>query len=218
MRVQDIIRSISTAINNASGNVLANHTGGRGPRGLSGPVPAAVALSLGGRDGDNSGINKIGVTGNIPQSITGGASNDYSQASPFGHDNSNSPGSGTSELYSFIRHVAQIEISAAAAAGGLRLTPDQATPQFANEADQLLAENGVLITQGSSSTVLNNVLINLHQSVVGDETNSALGFGSPMIGNNQFYKAQTIVVTGNTFQFDEPRNSNIRAQSRAYRS
>ncbi len=211
MRVQDIIRSISAAINGASSNVLANHTGGRGPQGLSGPVPAAVALSLGGRDGDNSGVNKVGL-GVIPQSITGTPSNDYFRLPGYGHDLATSPGSGTSELYSFIRHVAEIEISEAAAAGGLRLTPDQATPAFANEADQLLAENGVLITQGSSSTVLNNVFINLHQSVVGDETNTAFGFGSPMIGNNQFYKAQTIVVTSNTFQFDEPRNSNIRAQ------
>ena len=215
-RTQDIVRAISAAINLENNSALANHTGGRGPGGLSGPVPAVAAISLGGRDGDNSGINKIGL-GIIPQSILGIPSNDYTRLAGFGHNNTNSPntflnapGFGTSELYSFIQNVAQIDISPAAAAGGLRLTPDQATAQWANEADQLLAETGVLITQGSSSTVLNNVLINLHQSIVGDESDIN-GFGTRMF-DNEFYKEQTIVVTGNTFQFDEPRNSNIRAQ------
>ncbi len=207
MRVQDIIRTISASINSVNLSILTNHTGGRGPDGLSGPVAAVTALSLGGRDGDNSGVNKIGL-GPIPSSATGGVSNDYFRLPGYGHDNANSPGSGTSELYSFIRNVAHIEISAAATAAGLRLTPDQTTPQWASEANQLLAETGVLITQGSSSTVLNNVFINLHKSMVGEETNFA-GFGNVP---NQFYKAQTIVVTGNTFQYDEPRTTNIRAQ------
>ncbi len=87
------------------------------------------------------------------------------------------------------------------------MTPDQTTPQWATEADQVLAETGILITQGSSSTILNNVLLNIHQSIVGDESSIA-GFTA----GDQFYKTQALVVTGNTFQFDEPRNTNIRAQ------
>lgn len=119
----------------------------------------------------------------------------------FGHENSVAGGAGTTELYAFVRNAARIELSDQARAAGLRLTPDQATPAFATEADQLLVESGVLIAQGSSSTVLNNVFINLHKSVMSENTTP----GGP------FTKGQEVIVTGNTFQYDDGRNSRMRA-------
>ena len=184
-----------------------------------GPV---TAISLGGVDGDNSAILKNTLSP-IPSGFFGSQTSPYYDAGSsftgFGHNrlenNSNSigigstPGNATGELYALIKNAAKIEISAAAQARGLRLTPDQTVTAFANEADQLLAENGVLITQGSSSTALNNVFVNLHQSLVVEESNP-VGFGS-LTGTNGIYKAQKVVATGNTFQYDEPRNSEIRA-------
>jgi len=204
-RTQEISRSLATAI--SSTGTLLNHQNGNGPSGRSGPVPRVTGIALGGVSGDNAAINKIGF-GVIP-----GPTNDYQRLPGFGHDRretgGTSTGPGTSELYVLVQNAARIELSPEARAAGLRLTPDQATPGFATEADQLLAETGVLITQGASPTLLNNVFMNLHQSVVGDETSFG-GFGG-LAATNAFYKEQEIVVTGNVFQYDDPRNSRIRA-------
>ncbi len=207
-RVPDIMRAIADAIDRVVGvPALPNHSGGNGPDGRSGPVPRVTAIALGGVDGDN---------GAIPKTLM----SDYTTG--FGHNrlenlsssvptsNGWSDGAGTSELYAYIKNAARIEVSPAARAAGLRLTPDAATPNYATQADQLLAENGVLITQGASPTLMNNVFMNLHQSVVVEET-AAGGFGA----NAQvdaFYKQMAVVVTGNAFQWDESRNSLIRAE------
>ncbi|HBJ34818.1 MAG TPA: hypothetical protein DDZ51_08655, partial [Planctomycetaceae bacterium] len=195
-RTQEIMRAIAASIS-ATGTLL-NHQSGNGPDGRSGPVPRVSAVALGGQSGDNTGINKTFLT-------------DYGTG--FGHNRletgDGSTGVGTSELYVLVERAARIELSTAARNGGLRLTPDQVVTGFATEADQLLAENGVLITQGASPTLLNNVFVNLHQSVVGEET-ATFGFGA-LAPVNAFYKQQAIVVTGNVFQYDEFRNSQIRA-------
>lgn len=219
-RVQEISRAMAAAINRVINGraVLANHFGSNGPDGRNGPIPPVNAIALGGASGDNAAINKIGL-GVIP-----GPTNDYQRLPGFGHNRREIPGSvvgnigtvgglsdgsGTSELYVLVQNAARIELSAEARNAGLRLTPDQATPAFATEADQLLAETGVMITQGASPSLVNNVFMNLHQSIVGDETAFA-GFGVNA-ATNLFYKEQQIVVTGNVFQYDDPRNSRIRA-------
>ncbi|TVP99517.1 MAG: hypothetical protein EA381_09680 [Planctomycetaceae bacterium] len=207
-RVPDIMRAIADAIDRVVGGVpvLPNHTLNNGPEGRNGPILPVTAVALGGRSGDNGAINKVFIS-------------DYGTG--FGHNRLESgsaslptaggwsDGAGTSELYALVKNAARIELSPAARAAGLRLTPDQATPAFATQADQLLAETGVLITQGASPTLVNNVFINLHQSIVADETNPA-GFGQAA-QVNFFYKSQDVIVTGNAFQYDEPRNSRIRA-------
>ncbi len=209
-RVPDIMRAIADAVDRVVGGTPAmpNHTGNNGPDDRNGPITRVTATALGGIDGNNGAI----VTYFLPSDYASGG---------FGHNrlenlsnsvptaNGWSDGAGTSELYVYINNAAKIELSPAARSAGLLFTPDASTPAFATQADQLLAENGVLITQGASPTLMNNVFINLHQSVVVEETNRA-GFGV-LAQVDTFYKQQAVVVTGNTFQYDESRNSRIRA-------
>lgn len=190
-RTPEISRAISAAIDGTI--ALLNHQAGNGPGGRSGPITRVTSDAFGGSAGANGAI----VTTSFPPDYPGG----------FGHDNTltggGPGGSATTELYAFVRNAARIELSDAARAAGLRLTPDQATPGFATEADQLLVETGVFITQGSSSTLLNNVFINLHKSVMSEQV-----LPDPIFG---FTKDQEVIVTGNTFQYDDGRNSRMRS-------
>lgn len=207
-RVPEIMQAIAQAIGRTVSGIpaLPNHERGNGPGGITGPIGRVTAMALGGASGANNGLNLFGYT-------------DY--GSGFGHNRLEnlssslttsggwSSGSATSELYVLVEKAARIELSDAARNAGLRLTPDYATPAYATEADQLLAENGVLVTQGASPTLVNNVFVNLHQSVVVEES-AWNGFGG-LVSANEIFRPQEVVVTGNVFQYNETRNSRIRA-------
>ena len=102
---------------------------------------------------------------------------------------------GSTEQWVFIENVAKIELSPEAVAAGLSLTPiDDGDPDVNGDADrvveddvdQLLTETGLLITAGASPTALNNVFLNLDDSLV--EVAS---------------KPQEVIVVGNVFQYAE---------------
>ncbi|TWU25140.1 hypothetical protein Pla52o_14380 [Novipirellula galeiformis] len=185
-QMPDIIEAIAQAINFAAGvnnGLLENHVRGNGPGGISGPIQRVSALALGGRDGNNASVATFNLTGD--------------RASGFGHDRLTTPGDGTTELYAVINNVAKIELSAAARNAGLRLDPVEG-----RDTDQLLNETGIMIAGGASPAILNNVLVNLHESVVIEETN-LFGFGQ---FSNSHVKPmdQDTVVVGSVFQFDQP--------------
>ena len=227
-RTPDIMRAIQEAVEGVQDPIadidiptIPNHESGNGPQGRSGPITRATATALGGRSGANAGI--VDLTRQATPShwrLENGS--DFTSA--FGHNrredlkNSFVPsdtlvtGDGTTELYVLWENIAEIELSPGAIAAGLKLTPDSTKPQFSSESDQLLAENGILLTEGTSSTILNNVIVNTHQSIVSDET-SRFGFGANLVNStngNVATKLQEVVVVGNAFQHDEPRNSQIR--------
>jgi hypothetical protein len=103
---------------------------------------------------------------------------------------------GSTEQYVLIENVAKIELSPEAIAAGLLLTPiDDGDPQngpfdfdriVENDVDQIVRETGLLITNGASPTALNNVFLNLDDSLV--EIAS---------------KPQEVIVVGNVFQHAE---------------
>lgn len=217
-RTQEIMRAISSAINRTINGlpVVGNHVGGNGPEGRSGPLPRVQAIPLGGAAANNGDINRIGF-GAIP-----GNTNLYSRTPGFGHDrretgggltqqgvtsNGLSDGAGTSELFVQIYNAARIQLSPAARAGGLRVGPDLTENLFSDQSGQLIPEAGIMVMQGASPTIVNNVLMNLHQSIVADES-AVGGFGRGAASNN-FYKDQAIVMTGNVFQYDESRTSRM---------
>ncbi|MFG0261053.1 MAG: hypothetical protein ACF788_01495, partial [Novipirellula sp. JB048] len=182
----DIIEAIAQAINvaaNSNNSLLENHARFNGPGGISGPIGRASALALGGSDGNNSSVAQINLTGD--------------RGSGFGHNRLTTPGNGTTELYAVIRNVAKIELSPQARAAGLRLDP-----VAGRDTDQLLNETGIMIAGGASPAMLNNVLVNLHESIVIEETNR-FGFGQ---FTNQHIKPmhENAVVVGSVFQFDQP--------------
>ena len=235
-RTQDIMRAIANAVTGLQDPVarfdfapLPNHEDLNGPNGRSGPISRARALALGGRDGDNIGINNLSDPSRRPGidrdlfPLHYILQNDSDFEFGFGHDRREGPrlvsivprntltdGFGTSELYVLLENIADIELSPGAIAAGLKLTPDQAKPEFADNADQLVTEHGIWVTNGASPTVLNNVLANLHQSVVVDET-SFIGFGKRVdtVGDLTVKPAE-VVLAGSIFQHDESRNSEIR--------
>ena len=111
--------------------------------------------------------------------------------------NSPTDGAGTTELFVLINNAAEITFNDVALAAGFSLEP-----QPGRDADQLINETGILAAGGASPAVLNNVLVNLHESVVIEET-AIRGFGRPD-SENVHLKPMEAVAVGNAFQFDEP--------------
>ncbi|QEG01721.1 Thermophilic serine proteinase precursor [Stieleria maiorica] len=237
-RVPDIMRSIANAINGYLNNpAMPNHEVGNGPDGRDGPVTRVEAQALGGTYGDNIGINNmIRQSGcdlflNIdacPYGIFG--SIDFTTG--FGHDRRESgsldivpngtftDSRGTNELYVLIDNAAKIELSPEARAAGLKLGPDNSrlangdlrNSEFATESDQLLAEQGIYVGSGVSASILNNVVVNTHQSMVKEES-SVFGFGGRIDAQNPdiSIKQGNVVAAGNAFQYDDYRNTQMRS-------
>ncbi len=229
-RVPDIMRAIALAINGYLNNpALPNHELGNGPDGRSGPVSRVKAQALGGSYGDNLGIDTV-TTRSIPGQISptfpfppfpGGG---FDFTTGFGHDRRESLNSvsivtdgafndsrGTTELYVLIERAARIELSPEAIQAGLKLSPDHSRPVNSTESDQLLTEFGVLLSAGASGAVLNNTIVNTHQSVVRDES-SPFGFGGRIdtLNPDQNRKPGQVTLTGNAFQYDDERTTQIR--------
>ena len=156
-----------------------------------GAILPGSAQALGGVSGANAGLVASPVA---TDDSTGG----------FGHIPSGDAGaeiftaaSGSTEQWVFIENVAKIELSPEAVAAGLQLTPiDDGDPPaevpvdadrvVEDDVDQLIKETGLLITAGASPTALNNVFVNLDDSLV--EVAS---------------KPQEVIVVGNVFQYAE---------------
>ncbi|HBV63757.1 MAG TPA: peptidase, partial [Rhodopirellula sp.] len=154
-----------------------------------GAILPGSAQALGGASGANVGLVASPVA---TDDSTGG----------FGHIPSGNAGaeiftaaSGSTEQWVFIENVAKIELSPEAVAAGLQLTPiDDGDPPgpvdadrvVEDDVDQLIKETGLLITAGASPTALNNVFVNLDDSLV--EVAS---------------KSQEVIVVGNVFQYAE---------------
>ncbi|TWU06030.1 tandem-95 repeat protein [Stieleria varia] len=206
----DIMREISGGINLAvvqgvTNTPLANHESLNGPGGISGPITRVRAQALGGIDGDNAGLNNLTRTGlpirmvHRPSSATNGPT-DFQRG--FGHDRLTSGGNGTTEQYVFVENAAKIEILA----GPLTLDP-----VAGRDTDQLINETGVMVAGGASPALLNNVFLNLHESVVVEETYNG-GFNAGAPGFDNHVKPMEVVVVGNTFQHDEPLPTRIAVQ------
>ena len=199
-RIPDVMRTISGQINGVVGSpfgpqpVLPNinyQTYGDSAVSNFGAVLPGTAQALGGVAGSNPGLVPTPVFPFILQTDdnTGG----------FGHI----PGggaevfdgaSGSTEQWVFIENVAKIELSPEAIAAGLTLEPIDDDPAYGvdfdniveNDVDQIIRETGLLITNGASPTALNNVFLNLDDSLV--EIAS---------------KPQEVIVVGNVFQHAE---------------
>ena len=175
-RVQDIVSAIEFALTGTLNGspILPN----------GGPIPRVEAEALGGPAGGGPGtFNQLGLY--APDFNTGG----------FGHRRL-TPASrtGSTELYVFAELISEIELSQEAAAAGLRLDPlpDRDTDQAINEA-------GVISAGGASTTLVNNVFLNLHESNYVEETHP-LGFG-----RGDFHpKPGEVIIVGSVFQHDEP--------------
>ncbi len=237
-RVPDIMRATAHAINGYLNNpAVPNHEVGNGPDGRDGPIKRVEAQALGGSFGDNVGIHNLQRENgcdlflNIdacPYGIFGSIDFQYG----FGHDRAESGGGdvvpngtftdsrGTTELYLLVENAAKIELSPEARAAGLKLGPDNSrlangdlrNPEFATESDQLLAEQGIHIASGVSASILNNVVVNVHQSIVKEES-SVFGFGGRIdtLNPDISVKQGSVVASGNAFQYDDYRNTQMRS-------
>ncbi|MDF1840178.1 MAG: tandem-95 repeat protein [Rubripirellula sp.] len=206
-QVPDIMRAIADAVNGIQ-NVaeaidfpaIPNYELGtdgvedNGLDGVTGPIHRGRALALGGDDGNNTTLNQQAL--NNSQTLINDVTGLYD-----------------TELYVLFQNIASIELSPAARAAGLTLSPDAAKPQFAQNSDQLIAEAGIWVTSGASPTVLNNAISNVHQSMLVEESNF-LGFGKRVsVFGDEFIKQQEVFLTGTAFQHDEERNSEIRSDA-----
>ncbi|QDV42647.1 hypothetical protein Enr13x_24960 [Stieleria neptunia] len=212
----DIMRAISDAIEPRVGNLRVNYGANAHPlpnndtTEVPGPIARVRATALGGYESDNQGIvntTRRGLENGVLMTHRDGFGNtvDHDFHSTivldqdtigYGHDRRTTAGSGTTENYVFVENAAKIELSPEAIAAGLRLDP---APGF--DIDQVINETGIMVTAGASPAILNNVLLNLHESVVVEETHSP-GFSA--VGGDQQVKPMEVVVVGSVFQHDEP--------------
>ncbi|TWU47287.1 hypothetical protein Poly51_50860 [Rubripirellula tenax] len=212
-RVADVVQAIAYAI---SGDAFARNAGlpnpplpndefANGPDGASGPLGAVLATSLGGIEGNSTGLRTFPLTGDFNTSF--GHNRTLAQVGSGGFAGTSTLGSGVSELYVLVERAANITISPEAAAAGLRLDPAEGL-----NIDQLLPETGILLTGGSSGTVVNNVFSNLHQGFV-DEYATFTGFFNVTNNNPNVHPKPAIsVVTANVFQHIETANNVFRQQ------
>ncbi|MCG8653757.1 MAG: ribosome-recycling factor, partial [Pirellulales bacterium] len=201
-RVPDVARAIELAITRVINNIPVVPNGG--------PIPAAEAQALGGASGNGAGLSQFPLDF---FGLNGLYFLDFN-TNGFGHDRTTqrpqvisdpvaflSDGAGSTEQYVFVEKVAEIEISPQAAAAGLRLDP-----QPGRDTDQLINETGVSISGGASPTLLNNVFLNLHESLVVEETRFG-GFGPDNRGPDNQPKPMEVIVVGSIFQHDETVNT-----------
>ena len=215
--LSDIMRAISAAMEpyNSGGSPLPNNQGNAAP----GPIARVRATALGGFEGENEGINnpiREGLeftpilhrdgspanpgTGTSDFDTFKGNRGGFGINDGFGHDRRYSPGDGTTERYVFLENAAQVELHNQA--GFFTLDPDPG-----RDTDQLINETGIMVTPGSSPALLNNVLINLHESVVISESTASgarVGTGSPA---DQNLKPVEVVAVGTLFQYDETQTT-----------
>ena len=147
-----------------------------------GEFPQVPALTGSPEFQDGFGHNRTHQVGSIGRS---GRIVDFSVLGGF---------NGTTELYVLMERIADIEFSDGAVEGGFGLDPVPGS-----RADQLLPETGLMLTGGSSATVLNNVFSNLHQPLVREATFES-GFSSA--GPDLTLKPADVIVSANTFQYD----------------
>lgn len=224
-RVPDIMRALARAINGNTnqGDIFVPNE--------DTAVNPGRAIALGGIAGDNSGIrNLTRENGFGPLHTYGAPTSDFFRG--FGHDRLDNPGApntltgglGTTELYVLINNIADVQFNDLARQSGFVLGPDETDGQSSQESDQLLTEHGVLVAGGASPTLVNNVIVNTHQSIVREET-SISGFGArlaaPFPDHNQrllsdrYLKPMEVIVSATVFQHDEPRNTAMRANINA---
>ncbi|MCC9644859.1 pre-peptidase C-terminal domain-containing protein [Rhodopirellula sp. JC740] len=229
-RTPEIMVALQNAINGAgvadnptlTSPPLPNHEFNNGPLdddigATSGPIQRVNATALGGLAGSANGLERF----DFPIPFPFGTGSDFQYG--FGHDRTSevdslgfagttTSGLGTTELYLLVQNAAKIEIIPPE--GGT--TPLRIDPQPGVELDQLLPETGVMLTGGSSATLINNVLANLNQSVVVEET-MPFGFSDP---NNpdQHIKPADVVVTNNLFQHDQPATTVFRQNINSLRN
>lgn len=221
-RTPEIISALQNAINGAgvvdnptlTSPPLPNNEFDNGPDdddigAVAGPITRVEALALGGLAGSAAGLERFNFS--IPFPFGTGSDFQYG----FGHDRTSevdslgfagttTSGLGTTELYLLIKNAAKVEIIPPE--GGT--TPLRMDPQPGVEMDQLLPETGVMLTGGSSATLINNVLSNLNQSIVVEETQFR-GFSHPT-DPDEHIKPSEVVVTNNLFQHDQPQTTVFR--------
>lgn len=156
----------------------------------SNPDEIRVPIDSGMRvpDAINSIVGAIGGSGLLNH---GGGNGPGGLSGPIGSVFATAFGGSNHSLYAFVERAAKITLSPQAAGAGLHLDPAEG-----RNVDQLLPETGISLNGGSSATILNNVLSNLHAGIVLERTNDA-AIGALALTQ---VKDSLVIVTANVFQ------------------
>lgn len=215
--VEDIARSIAIAINNSGLNNVQNLS--NGSLAAANPLNAVSATALGGIDGVEPGLRLFpfridGLFANPEKHSFEGIGHDRTGtrggtgSQPFGSGPTRADGAGTTERFVVVRNAAAISSNG----GNVRVDPDL---DENNNLNQLIPESGILVSQGATPTILNNVFYNVQTPIVREETRSLppggnyfsqlpLPFGSTnpqAVDRNT--KPTEIIVGGNVYQYVE---------------
>ena len=200
----------------AIGDVLSGNFGGLTILENGGPIPRVYAAGAGGPDAGGAGLDDnfflfgpdfnsggflVETRDEIRFDSCGPEENVQQCGEPYvegatGHRQR----FGTTEQYVLVEKVARIELDQTAVDNNIKLDPLPG-----KDTDQLINEAGIVIAGGASPTLLNNVFLNLHESVYGEVTRVD-GF-SPNRGTNlhpkQHPDESEVIVVGSVFQHDE---------------
>lgn len=197
-RAPDIARAIALAINAGNGGnpVLPNIQNiPNGNFGLASPIGAVSAIALGGISGVQGGLPLFGrrIDGSFPTHSGLGIGHDRTAS---GQLSSTSLGDGTTERFVVISNAAYIRGN-----GAFLVDPDF---NEGNNLDQLYPESGILVSEGASPTILNNVFVNVQTPVVDAESRTVNGISAPF-GTNALNdpKPGEVILSGSIYQFTE---------------
>ncbi len=206
-RAPDVARAIAGAINglNSGGPVLRNTQQlPNGDFGTASPLSPVTAESLGGIDGVESGLTLFPRRndGNSPTHSANGIGHDRTGS---GALSNTSRGDGTTERFVVIQNAAYVQSN-----GTIRVDPDFDSN---NNLDQLLPETGILVTQGATPTLMNNVFVNVQTPIVREETRvsnpgNPIGSQNPVAfntGTNVAPKTSEVIIGGSIYQYVETR-------------
>ncbi|MEC8555201.1 MAG: Ig-like domain-containing protein [Planctomycetota bacterium] len=181
-RVSDVARAIAGAISAAGmGNAQALSNGDFND---ASPLAGVTATALGGIDGVEAGLQ---LFGGRPDGLDGSHS-----SRGIGHDRTDSAeisgtsdGAGTQERFVVIENAAWVE-----GRGVIQVNPDL---NASSNVDQLLPESGVLVSGGSSPTLMNNVFVNVQTPIFSE--------GGTKPGE--------VIVGGSAYQFSQGAPTNV---------
>ncbi|MEM7474060.1 MAG: Ig-like domain-containing protein, partial [Planctomycetota bacterium] len=180
-RVSDVARAIAGAIN-ASG--LNNAQGlPNGDFGVANPLDPVSAVALGGMDGvEGLQLFPRRPDGVLPTHSGLGIGHDRTAS---GRISGTADGAGTQERYVVVNNAAWID-----GMGTLQVAADLNAD---SNLDQILPENGVMVSGGSSPTILNNVFVNTQTP----------------IWHEGGIKPGEVIIGGSIYQYTEGAATNV---------
>ncbi|MFK7738454.1 MAG: tandem-95 repeat protein [Pirellulaceae bacterium] len=200
-RAPDVARAIAAAITASDLNNFQQLSNGNFAD--ASPLEQVTGVALGGASGVEAGLTLFPrrADGLLPTHSSAGIGHDRIASTSLSNT---SDARGTTERFVVVENAAWIDGN-----GVILVDPDLNED---HNLDQLLPETGILVSNGASPTLLNNVFVNVQTPIVNEEAREfANGRPAPFGTNiNVHPKPGQVIVGGSVYQFAEPTEADNR--------